>query len=185
MELITKSQLRQARSSFENTRSSTALLTALNESKTRSSFTSEVTVFLSHKHSDAEEFKDAIALLKNRGVSVYVDWMDNDMPKYTSGITAAKIKSKIRENKKFILLATENAINSKWCNWELGLGDAVKYLNNIALLVVKDNDGSWTGNEYLQIYPVIGRKYSWSEDYYEVEFPDNTKIDLEVWLTRT
>lgn len=182
MELITKSQLRQARTLFERTRGYSALASALNESKTRNSISGETTVFLSHKHDDGEELKDAIAMLKDRGVNVYVDWMDEDMPKHTCGITADKIKKKIKENRKFILLATERAISSKWCNWELGLGDAAKYINNIALLVVKDNIGSWTGNEYLQIYPVIGRKYSWSDTDYVVQFPNGAVIDLETWL---
>lgn len=184
MELINKSQLREARSSFEKGRSYNALMTALNESKARKSTSTEVTVFLSHKHDDAEELKDAIALLKDRGVNVYVDWMDEDMPKHTCGLTADKIKKKIKENSKFILLATEKAINSKWCNWELGLGDAAKYIKDIAILVVKENNGVWSGNEYLQIYPVIGRKYSWSDNYYEVQFPNGSKIDLEAWLKR-
>lgn len=184
MELITKSQLRQARSLFENKRGYNALASAMNESKTRNSISGETTVFLSHKHDDVEELKDAIAMLKDRGVNVYVDWMDEDMPKHTCGITAAKIKKKIVENKKFILLATERSISSKWCNWELGLGDAAKYINNIALLVVKENSGTWTGNEYLQIYPVIGRKYSWSDNDYQVQFPNGTVVDLDVWLRR-
>lgn len=64
-------------------------------------------MFLSHKHDEVEDFKNAIALLKGRGVNVYVDWMDEDMPKTTSGITANKLKKKISENRKFILLATE------------------------------------------------------------------------------
>src|SRR5690242_16624312 len=103
MELITKSQLREARSSFEKSRTYTALSTAVNESKNRASTTNEITVFLSHKHDDSEELKDAIALLKDCGVNVYVDWMDENMPRYTSGVTATKIKRKIKENKKFIL----------------------------------------------------------------------------------
>ena len=41
-----------------------------------------------------------------------------------------KLKEKIEIADKFILLATEKAINSKWCNWELGLGDAAKYMKN-------------------------------------------------------
>jgi hypothetical protein len=104
------------------------------------------------------------------------------MPKQTSGVTADKLKKKIKENKKFILLATEKAIASKWCNWELGFGDAHKYINHIALLVIKDDNTNWTGSEYLQIYPVIGKKYSWSDDYYEVEFPDKKTVDLKTWL---
>jgi hypothetical protein len=34
------------------------------------------------------------------------------------------------------LYAYTNAINSKWFNWELGLGDAAKYKEHIALLPI-------------------------------------------------
>lgn len=180
MELITRSQLKEARNTFEKSKTFSELNEAVNESQTRSSRIGETTVFLSHKHDEVEDFKNAIALLKGRGV-VYVNWMDEAMPKTTSGITANKLKKKISENRKFILLATEKAINLKWCNWELGLGDAEKYIDHIALLVVKDDYGTWTGNEYLQIYPVIGRKYSWTDLYYEVQFPNDHKVDLEDW----
>lgn len=104
------------------------------------------------------------------------------MPKTTSGATAKRLKEKIQSCKKFILLATEQAIASTWCNWELGIGDVHKYINNIALLVIKENYGTWSGSEYLQIYPVIGRKYSYTNEYLEVEFPDGRKIDLITWL---
>ena len=102
----------------------------LNESydvRSRQPFSNEITVFLSHKHDDGEILKNVISMLKNLGINVYVDWMDEDMPKQTSGTTAVKIKQKIRSCRKFILLATEGAIASKWCNWELGYGDAYKY----------------------------------------------------------
>ena len=99
--------------------------------------------------------KQAITLLNKLGVSVYVDWLDSGMPKYTDGSTAKRIKDKIRQNDKFILLATESAINSKWCNWELGLGDAAKYINNIALFPINKSSQSFYGSEYLRIYPRI------------------------------
>jgi hypothetical protein len=99
-------------------------------------------IFLSHKHSDKEYLRSFIYLLKKLGISVYVDWMDNDMPKNTNGYTATLIKKKIKEMDKFILLATENAIQSKWCNWELGFGDAIKYHKNIAVLPVTDNNNN-------------------------------------------
>jgi hypothetical protein len=182
MELITKNQLRNVRNAFEKAQGVKTFSEFVNESKTRKSTATEVTIFLSHKHDEVEQLKDAIALLKKFGVNVYVDHTDEEMPKYTSGITAEKLKNKIIANKKFILLATERAIASKWCNWELGFGDAHKYINHIALLVVKEDNTSWSGSEYLEIYPVIGKKYSWSEDYYEVEFPDKRKVDLLNWL---
>ena len=182
MELISKSDLKKVRNTFENEKGNNILFSYINESKSRDSLSSETTIFLSHKHDEVEILKDAIALLKKYGVNVYIDHLDEEMPKHTSGITAAKLKKKIKDNKKFILLATERAIASKWCNWELGYGDAHKYINNIALLVVKDDNTNWSGNEYLHIYPIICLKYNWSDEYYQVEFPDGKKIDLKDWL---
>jgi hypothetical protein len=141
----------------------------------------EVTVFLSHKHDEKTELENAIAFLNNLGVSVYVDWLDDGMPKTTSGVTAAKIKNRIKEKDKFIFLATEGAISSKWCNWELGFGDAQKYLNHIAVLPVKENYTDYTGSEYLQIYPYIYRSDSYSDNYY-VRYPNGDIKSLIDWL---
>jgi hypothetical protein len=103
----------------------------------------EIVVFLSHKHDEITVLRDVISMLKNLGVNIYVDWMDNDMPKSTSGETALKIKNKIKSCKKFIFLATESAIASKWCNWELGYGDAHKYRENIAIMPITEVRGGY------------------------------------------
>jgi hypothetical protein len=129
MSLITESQLKSYRRS-------TKTFSSLNESL--SNFRNESSVFktkifLSHKHDEQEHLEGAISLLKSYGVNIYVDWLDDSMPKTTSGATAQKIKKKIKDNDKFIFLGTEGAVNSKWCNWELGLGDAAKYIDNIAI----------------------------------------------------
>lgn len=116
------------------------------------------TVFLSHKHSDLEDLQGVIGLLNDYGAKVYIDSMDNKLPNQTSGETAKRIKEVIKGSKKFILLATENAIESYWCNWELGIGDTHKYINNIAIIAMKekgDYDFKYKGNEYLEIYPCI------------------------------
>lgn len=81
-------------------------------------------VFLSHSHLDAKIIKPVVVFLRSMGVDVYVDWMDETMSKATNGETAQKLKTKIKENEKFIFLATENSLISKWCNWEVGYGDA-------------------------------------------------------------
>jgi len=125
----------------------------LNESYSRDK--TKPMIFLSHKHEEGSILQDAIAFLKTEGVDVYVDWMDEEMPAHTSGETASLLKKKIRTANKFILLATRNAINSKWCNWELGLGDAAKYIENIALFPINRTYESFNGAEYLNIYPRI------------------------------
>src|SRR5690554_2459861 len=141
----------------------------------------KTTVFLSHKHNERSVLEKVVRLLKKIGVIVYLDWLDDEMPESTSGETAERIKEKIKENRKFILLATNGAISSKWCNWELGYGDSDKYPNNIAIMPITENDGSWVGNEYLQIYPVIKTEYdNFIGDYY-VEFKDK-RIKFIDWL---
>jgi hypothetical protein len=81
--------------------------------------------------------------------------MDEEMPAYENAKTAIKLKKKIQVSNKFILLATPNAINSKWCIWELGLGDVAKYNRDIALLPINRTTQNFNGEEYLRIYPYI------------------------------
>lgn len=151
MAIITESQLKYH---MRSTKTFMSLNESLRNFKSESSFF-KTRIFLSHKHDEKEILEGTISLLKSYGVEIYVDWLDEGMPKTTSGETAVRIKEKIKENHKFILLATEGAINSKWCNWELGLGDAAKYIENIALLPVRSDYTDFSGSEYLEIYPYI------------------------------
>jgi len=126
------------------------------------------TVFLSHKHDDLDELKNIIGFMQsNYNVKVYIDSRDPSMPVKTSGKTAENLKSRIKQCNKFILLATEGAIESKWCNWELGFGDAHKFRNNIALFPLKPKgsyDSTYKGSEYLSLYPYISY-FDGSEKY--------------------
>ena len=70
-------------------------------------------------------------------VKVYIDSKDSSMPITTSAETAINLKDRIRKCDRFILLATNGAIESKWCNWELGFGDANKYPDKIAIFPLK------------------------------------------------
>lgn len=136
----------------------------LNKSKTfgaKNAYDTKTTVFLSHKHKEIEEIEEAtgvIEMLEDLGAKVYIDSMDNNMPNQTTGETAARIKEVIKYCDKFILLATSKAIESYWCNWELGIGDVHKFQKHLAILPVKEKgefDFQYKGNEYLQIYPRI------------------------------
>ena len=76
MSIVTKAELREYRNLGRTFSKSVqeSLNEWSNESKTG------VTVFLSHKHKEAEELDGAITLLNNLGVDVYVDWQDKEMP---------------------------------------------------------------------------------------------------------
>ncbi|MCQ2335868.1 MAG: toll/interleukin-1 receptor domain-containing protein [Paludibacteraceae bacterium] len=162
--------------------------------------TAKTTVFISHKHDDLTELQDIIGFLQNEyNVQVYIDSRDPNMPVTTSGETAKKIKDIIKRSNRFILLATEGAIESKWCNWELGYGDALKYKDKIAIFPIKPKnscDWNYKGNEYMQIYPYIaycddydiykdGSKIQ--EGYYVVTMQPNgekTITSLSQWLKK-
>jgi hypothetical protein len=103
-----------------------------------SDYSLKPTVFLSHKHDDLKDMRGFMGKLQDLGAKVYIDSMDNKMPNQTSGDTAKRIKEVIKYCNKFILLATDKAIESYWCNWELGIGDTHKFMNHIAILPLKD-----------------------------------------------
>lgn len=128
----------------------------------------KTTVFISHKHDDLGDLKGVLGFLQAQyNVKVYIDSQDSSMPSTTSAKTATNLKDRIKKCDKFILLATNAAIESKWCNWELGFGDAQKYKKHIALFPMKPKgayDSSYKGSEYLSIYPYI--RYSDGTEYY-------------------
>lgn len=180
MGILTKSRLTALTEGKLGVRMFTQIL---NESKLESKSAAIVTIFLSHSHEDLEkvEVNKAIVFLRNAGVRVYIDSLDSSLPPFTNAETAKRIKDQIKTNKKFILLATNNAILSRWCNWELGFGDAHKYIDNIALFPLADTSSNWVGNEYLKIYPRI-EESNYTLEYMKVIFPDGKEISLADWL---
>ncbi len=141
-------------------------------------------IFISHKHGEEDNVHRLISLLEKHGFSGYVDWGDDSMPEETSGETAIKIKEKINKSYKFILLATNSAINSKWCNWEVGYADAFKYIDHIALLPLRNENDEFKGKEYLKIYPSIQirNNLSYLESEYYINYPDGKEISFKNWL---
>ena len=67
-------------------------------------------VFLSHKHDEISQLKRVAYILENLHTCIYVDWLDNSMPKTTSGVTATMIKKQIKKYDKFGTLANFRGI---------------------------------------------------------------------------
>lgn len=155
----------------------------VNEAKRETKAYVTSTIFLSHSHDDLKDgyVDKAIVFLRRLGIRVYIDAHDTSMPPFTNAETAKKIKEAITANKKFIFLATNKSISSKWCNWELGFGDAQKYINHIALFPLSEHSGTWEGTEYLRIYPRI-EESNYTNDYYKVIYPDGREMTVAEWL---
>ena len=158
----------------------------------------QISVFISHKHDDLNNLKEVIGFLESEyNVNAYIDSKDSSLPEKPSSETAKRIKERIDQCDKFILLATNKAIESKWCNWELGYGDAKKYKSKIALFPMMPQNSQreeYLGNEYMRIYPYILyydgiEKFTNTnriipKGYYVKNYEDNPKfiIPLAQWL---
>lgn len=114
-----------------------------------------VKVFLSHSHQDVDHVKAARQLLEAHGASIYVDWEDGEMPSTTSSTTASRLKARIRECSRFVLLASERSKSSLWVPWELGYADSEKGMERIAILPFLAGTVTWSGTEYVGLYPTL------------------------------
>ena len=147
----------------------------------------EGATFLSHSSKDDDLVVGAIRILEGHGATVYIDKVDPELPPYTSEQTAATLKKRIEQTKKFVLLATKNSKESKWVPWELGIAAGKKGLDRIALFPAVDEqyDTSWTSWEYMGLYHRIvwGDLKGHEKPLWMVlDEKKNTAIPLSKWI---
>lgn len=180
VEYATKSDLRGFASKMTITEQAVLRKSAESRSLT-------ATAFLSHSSKDDDLVVGAIKLLENHGALVYVDEKDPSMPPYTNEDTASLLKGRIRQAKRFVMLASQNSKESRWVPWELGCADGYKGLGNIALFPAVDSilDTAWTSSEYLGLYRRIvwGNLQGYKDPLWMVWNHKTNKADrLSDWL---
>ena len=113
--------------------------------------------FFAHSSDDIELIKKIIEYFYLLGAKPYIDKDDMELPEHTDIDTAKKLKSNIDVCKRFVLVVTDNSINSKWVSWELGLAGMLKSYENVAILPIESIKVSerFIGNEYFGIYKQI------------------------------
>ena len=110
--------------------------------------------FLCHSHKDRHLVEKLLALFAAKGIDLYVDWKDHEMPAQPNRQTAERIQKKIEELDLFLYLATSNSSTSKWCPWEIGYGDKAKGKSRILILPIEEGTLVF-GQEYLLLYRSI------------------------------
>lgn len=129
-----------------------------------------------------------VELFNEANYSVYVDWI-NDQNTDRSNVTvdiAKKIKGRISMCKSLAYISTSNISESKWCPWELGLGDGLFYGRASILPILEKSSIQYNGREYLSIYPyIIYSKVQGSnkDEFWVVDSKDSDKyVLLKSWL---
>lgn len=114
-------------------------------------------IFLSHSVRDAELILGMKGTFEDLGYSVYVDWIEDpqlDRTKVTPA-TAEKLRKRMESSRSLFYVTTQNAISSKWMPWECGFFDGKKEKVAIVPVVAQSADNSYSGQEYLGLYPYI------------------------------
>src|SRR5665647_556396 len=145
-------------------------------------------LFISHSSLDKKLVLTLVDLFNDAGYSVYVDWI-NDKQLDRNSITketAQTIKTRVLESSGLSYIATQNATNSKWCPWELGIADGLKNGRVCICPVLDNSQDTFVGQEYLGIYPylVYTKEEKSGKDNFWVHDSANKKkyVVLSSWL---
>lgn len=159
MAYFTKDEARQAARSRIN-KSYQYNARSILESETRSATSYDsFDVFLSHSSKDAELVLGVKEILSRMGIKVYVDWHDDPQANRENVTveTAELLRTRMKQSKSLIFLATDNASVSKWMPWELGYFDGFSR-GSVAVLPIVDYEGAtFKGQEYLGLYPLVDK----------------------------
>lgn len=134
------------------TKISSAILEAAQEEPTTQK---RKNVFLSHKVEDQDLIIKLGEMLEAYGLSVYIDWRDDqELDRSNVGkATAIRLRSRMKACDCLLYVATENARASKWMPWELGFKDG--HDGHVAVLNVAEKDGKFQNQEYISMYPKV------------------------------
>lgn len=141
-------------------------------------------IFLSHSSKDKDLALLVKTVLESMGISVYIDWLDNGLPAEVSAETARALRQKIEANRLFLLLGTNNAIESKWVPWELGYADGKKGETSVAILEVRRDGETFKGCEYFALYQKVTLPGIQAPSFEYHVGANSMNIDAKSWAIR-
>lgn len=141
--------------------SETAARFRLKESARTASGTFDV--FLSHSRLDADVILGLKRLLETKGLSVYVDWIDD--PELDRGRvsahTAARLRERMNTSRSLVYATSRSASRSRWMPWELGYFDGRKGSAQISICPIEPTirpAAGFVGEEYLGLYKTLEKQ---------------------------
>lgn len=137
-------------------------------------------IFLSHNHLDKDAVLGLKTLLERSGYTVYVDSESDPQldPKKVDASTVEVVRRRLRGSRSLLYATSENAEESKWMAWELGLGDGLG--KRVAVVPVAGATGALATREFLLVYPEV-QNGSLGESMW-VRRPDGSFVSFAAWL---
>jgi hypothetical protein len=165
MPLFTKPQLARAARSAGPLQKS--IREALMQENYKALEVGEFDIFLSHRYLDYEFVRGLKREIEELDYTVFVDWIEwTDTPRSeVSQETAKALRAVINLAKCLFFAISGNSSDSKWMLWELGYADGAH--GKVAIVPVLDQEiqsYSFTGQEYLGLYPYVSKGYISNSD---------------------
>lgn len=145
--------------------------------------TAQNSVFLSHSSRDKDLAFLVKVALEALGISVYIDWLDAGLPNEVSVETARVLREKIETNRFFLLLATNNAADSRWVPWELGFADGRKGESSVAIIEINRDGETFRGSEYFGLYQKLTLPGVTVPMYEHHTGASSRSVDAKSWLS--
>jgi len=144
-------------------------------------------IFLSHSYADKKGALGIKNILEiDFNYSVYIDWIDDsDLDRNSVSFTTAKrIRERMTKCKCLFYATSTNAFTSKWMPWETGLMDGLKNRVAICPFIDTSETDSFSGQEYLGIYPyvTINTTVGSNTEYLWIRNNINTYVRFDFWL---
>jgi hypothetical protein len=115
-------------------------------------------VFLSYSHMDQVVIAGVVEYLRQAGLEVYIDRIDDPSLDRTrvAPATANTVRTRMQQCRNLYYASTPNATHSRWMPWELGYFDGLRPGGVFILPVVPTSaNGFPAGQEYLGLYPIV------------------------------
>jgi hypothetical protein len=137
-------------------------------------------IFLSHSYDDRKVILGVKRFIENKGYSVFVDWIEEPQlnRNKVNKATAAVLRSYMDICRCLIYAYSPSIGNSKWCPWELGYFDGKKGRAYV-MPIIDDASQSYTGVEYVGLYPIVTEERARDETMNLYVVTDNDYV----WLS--
>lgn len=114
-------------------------------------------VFLSHCSLDLKTVLGLRQYLKQTGLEVYVDSVDDPQldRSHVTARTADVIRQRMRNSKSLYFATSDVSPTSKWMPWELGYFDGYHPARVAIVPLVRSETQTFAGQEYLGLYPTL------------------------------
>ena len=142
-------------------------------------------IFLSHSIRDAELILGMKGILEDLGYSVYVDWIEDPQLNRTkvTPTTADKLRQRMNSSRSLFYVTTANSDASRWMPWECGYFDGKREKAAIVPIQKTSIDNSFSGKEYLGLYPYIVKQPDKNnKERLWVQKNNSHYIDYDTWV---